>query len=190
MGATTRLGLLSNPLRDRFGIPLRLQFYEVKDLQTVIERAAGLMGMAIDKKGSEEIAKRSRGTPRIAVRLLRRVRDFALADQVKTVTRECADGALQRLEVDLLGLDSADRRYMLYVAEHYSGGPVGIETIAAGLSEQRDTLEETIEPFLMQVGFIQRTQRGRMLTQKAFAHLGMAAPKGLAGQMDLLEGEE
>ena len=189
VGATTRLGLLSNPLRDRFGIPLRLQFYNVEDLEKVILRGADLMQTSIAKDGANEIARRSRGTPRIAVRLLRRVRDFAYAEKAKTISKTLADSSLQRLEVDALGLDSADRRYLLYIAEHYSGGPVGIETIAAGLSEQKDTIEETIEPFLLQIGFIQRTPRGRMITPKAFAHIGMAAPKNFEQQIDLLEDE-
>ena len=186
VGATTRLGLISNPLRDRFGIPLRLNFYDVKDLQTVIERAAGILKTGIGKDGSEEIAKRSRGTPRIAVRLLKRVRDFAQNAKAKTISRTLADSSLARLEVDMLGLDGSDRRYMLFIAEHYAGGPVGIETIAAGLSEQKDTLEETVEPFLLQAGMVQRTPRGRVLTPKAFAHMGMAAPKDLSGQLDIL----
>jgi Holliday junction DNA helicase RuvB len=190
VGATTRLGLLSNPLRDRFGIPLRLQFYEVDELQHVIERAAGILGIGIGKEGTLEIAKRSRGTPRIAVRLLRRIRDFAQAEGSGTIDRKLADKALKRLEVDMLGLDSSDRRYLAFIAEHYKGGPVGVETVAAGLAEQRDSIEETIEPFLIQCGFIQRTPRGRLLTPKAFTHIGIAPPKTLPTQADLLEGEE
>lgn len=177
VGATTRLGLLSNPLRDRFGIPLRLRFYDVEALQSVITRACGLLDIGISEEGAHEIARRSRGTPRIAVRLLRRVRDFANADDKTSITAELADASLTRLEVDRLGLDSADRRYLTYIAKHYEGGPVGVETIAAGLSEQRDAIEETIEPYLLQIGFIQRTPRGRMLTQGCFAHLDMPAPK-------------
>jgi Holliday junction DNA helicase RuvB len=190
VGATTRLGLISNPLRDRFGIPLRLQFYEISELQHVIERAASILGIAIGKEGSLEIARRSRGTPRIAVRLLRRVRDFAQASNAKGIDRKMADAALKRLDVDLLGFDSSDRRYLHFIAEHYNGGPVGVETIAAGLAEQRDSIEETIEPFLIQCGFVQRTPRGRLLTPKAFTHIGLQPPKSLPNQMDLLaEGE-
>jgi Holliday junction DNA helicase RuvB len=190
VGATTRLGLISNPLRDRFGIPLRLEFYDTKDLQTVVERAASIMQHPIAKDGSEEIAKRSRGTPRIAVRLLKRVRDFAIAEKSKTITRGLADSSLQKLEVDALGLDSADRRYLGYIADHYAGGPVGIETIAAGLSDQKDTLEETIEPFLLQIGFLQRTPRGRMLTPKGFAHLGIKPPVQFTSPPDMFDHDE
>ena len=176
VGATTRLGLISNPLRDRFGIPLRLRFYDTKDLQKVVERAANLFAIPITKDGSHEIARRARGTPRIALRLLRRVRDFAHASDKNNIDATLADHALKRLEVDSIGLDSADHRYLRYIAEHYQGGPVGVETIAAGLSEQRDAIEEIIEPYLLQVGFIQRTPRGRMLTQTCFKHLGMKPP--------------
>jgi holliday junction DNA helicase RuvB len=176
VGATTRLGLLSNPLRDRFGIPLRLKFYDAADLEKVILRGATLLNTHIATDGAAEIAKRSRGTPRIAVRLLKRVRDFAAAENTDTVTRKLADYALSKLEVDHLGLDSADHRYLRYIAEFYQGGPVGVETIAAGLSEQRDTIEETIEPYLLQIGFVQRTPRGRTLSAQAFAHLGLPAP--------------
>ncbi len=177
VGATTRLGLLSNPLRDRFGIPLRLQFYTEAELRKVVARAAGILGVTLAEDGCREIACRARGTPRIAVRLLRRVRDFAEAAGHKQVNRARADDALLRLEVDALGLDSADRRYLAFIAEHYGGGPVGIETVAAGLSEQRDSLEETIEPFLLQLGFLARTPRGRLLTHGAYRHLGMEPPK-------------
>jgi Holliday junction DNA helicase RuvB len=185
VGATTRMGLISNPLRDRFGIPVRLQFYEVDELQQVVERAATILGIGIEPSGSLEIARRSRGTPRIAVRLLRRVRDFAEAEGKATITREQADRSLKRLEVDAIGLDASDHRYLRFIAEHYNGGPVGVETIAAGLAEQRDSVEETVEPFLLQCGFIQRTPRGRVMTAKAFAHLGMGVPKNLAEQMNL-----
>ncbi len=180
VGATTRLGLISNPLRDRFGIPLRLRFYDTKDLQKVIERAASLLSIAISKDGSFEIARRSRGTPRIALRLLRRVRDFAHASDAPAIDAKLADHALKRLEVDAGGLDSADHRYLRYIADHYQGGPVGVETIAAGLSEQRDAIEETIEPYLLQLGFLQRTPRGRMLTAACFAHLGLKPPAQIA----------
>ncbi|MEQ1706052.1 MAG: Holliday junction branch migration DNA helicase RuvB [Rickettsiales bacterium] len=180
VGATTRLGIISNPLRDRFGIPLRLRFYDTKDLQLVVERAAGLFAIAISKDGSHEIARRARGTPRIALRLLRRVRDFAHASDKNNIDSKLADHALKRLEVDSIGLDSADHRYLRYIADHYQGGPVGVETIAAGLSEQRDAIEETIEPYLLQIGFIQRTPRGRMLTQTCFKHLGIKPPAQIA----------
>jgi len=176
VGATTRLGLIAGPLRDRFGIPLRLRFYDTTDLQRVIERAASLLKIDITKDGSHEIARRSRGTPRIAIRLLRRVRDFAHADKKSVIDKLLADSSLKRLEVDELGLDSADRRYLHYIAEHYQGGPVGVETIAAGLSEQRDAIEETIEPFLLQIGYLQRSPRGRLLTKGCFKHLGLKAP--------------
>lgn len=188
VGATTRLGLLTNPMRDRFGIPLRLRFYDVKDLQRVVERGAELLGVDISKDGSREIATRARGTPRIAIRLLKRVRDYAQAENTLPITKDIADHSLARLEVDRIGLDSADRRYLHYIAHNYQGGPVGIETIAAGLSEQRGTVEETIEPFLLQLGFIQRTPRGRMLSPKCFEHLGLKVPKSLgAGAEDLFE---
>lgn len=176
VGATTRLGLLANPLRDRFGIPLRLRFYDVSDLTAVVSRASAVMQTLISTDGAHEIARRSRGTPRIALRLLRRVRDFAHAAGSESIDAKLADHALRQLEVDELGLDSADRRYLRYIADYYQGGPVGVETIAAGLSEQRDAIEETIEPYLLQIGFIQRTPRGRMLTQGCFAHLGIPAP--------------
>ena len=180
VGATTRLGLISNPLRDRFGMPLRLRFYDTKDLQKVIERAATMLGIGISKDGSFEVARRSRGTPRIALRLLRRVRDFAHADDKDIIDAQLADSSLRRLEVDNLGLDSADHRYLKYIADHYQGGPVGVETIAAGLSEQRDAIEETIEPYLLQIGLIQRTPRGRMLTHNCFKHLGLKPPVAIA----------
>jgi len=190
VGATTRLGLITGPLRDRFGIPLRLRFYETPELQRVVERAAGLLDIDITKDGSHEIACRSRGTPRIAIRLLRRVRDFAHAAGKKEIDKALADSSLKRLEVDGLGLDSADHRYLRYIAEHYQGGPVGVETIAAGLSEQRDAIEETIEPYLLQVGFIQRTPRGRMLTQGCFKHLGLKAPASATPLIDLMSEDE
>ncbi len=177
VGATTRLGLLTTPLRDRFGIPTRLQFYTVPELHQIVTRGARLMGAPASEDGAQEIAKRARGTPRIAGRLLRRVVDFALVEGDGTVTQEIADRALTRLGVDKLGLDGADRRYLTLVAENYAGGPVGIETMSAALSESRDALEEVIEPYLLQQGLIQRTPRGRMLAQKAWDHLGLPAPK-------------
>jgi Holliday junction DNA helicase RuvB len=188
VGATTRLGLIAGPLRDRFGIPLRLRFYETPELQRVIERAASLLGIAINKEGGLEIARRSRGTPRIAIRLLRRVRDFANAGGKNLIDKKLADSSLLKLEVDALGLDSADRRYLRYIADHYQGGPVGVETIAAGLSEQRDAIEETIEPFLLQLGFIQRTPRGRLLTAGCCKHMGLALPVQMSA-LPLLEDE-
>jgi Holliday junction DNA helicase RuvB len=180
VGATTRLGLIAGPLRDRFGIPLRLRFYSTPELQHVIERASVLLKIEITPDGAHEIARRSRGTPRIAIRLLRRVRDFAHAAGKTTVDKTLADQSLKRLEVDALGLDSADHRYLHYIADHYQGGPVGVETIAAGLSEQRDAIEETIEPYLLQIGFIQRTPRGRMLSHSCFSHLGLKPPIQIA----------
>ncbi|WOI55833.1 Holliday junction branch migration DNA helicase RuvB [Palleronia sp. LCG004] len=177
VGATTRLGLLTTPLRDRFGIPVRLQFYTVNELQDIVARGARLMGVPAEPDGTREIAARARGTPRIAGRLLRRVVDFALVEGDGRLTRALADDALTRLGVDKLGLDGADRRYLKLIAEHYQGGPVGIETLSAALSESRDALEEVIEPYLLQQGLIQRTPRGRMLAQGAWTHLGMARPR-------------
>ncbi|WP_188791701.1 Holliday junction branch migration DNA helicase RuvB [Salipiger pallidus] len=177
VGATTRLGLLTTPLRDRFGIPTRLQFYTVEELNSIVTRNAEKLGVRAEPDGAREIAQRSRGTPRIAGRLLRRVVDFAVVEGNGVVTQELADGALTRLGVDALGLDGADRRYLRLIAEHYAGGPVGIETISAALSESRDAIEEVIEPYLLQQGLIQRTPRGRMITQRSWDHLGMPAPK-------------
>ena len=177
VGATTRMGLLTTPLRDRFGIPVRLQFYTVSELHEIVVRGARLLGVSFEDAGAHEIAKRARGTPRIAGRLLRRMVDFAVVEGGGQVTQKLADNALTRLGVDHLGLDGADRRYLRLIAENYAGGPVGIETMCAALSESRDSLEEVIEPFLLQQGLIQRTPRGRMLAAKAWTHLGMAAPK-------------
>jgi Holliday junction DNA helicase RuvB len=177
VGATTRMGLLTTPLRDRFGIPTRLEFYTEDELFIIVDRNARKLGAPADEGGAREIAKRARGTPRIAGRLLRRVVDFAVVEGDGRVTRALADMALSRLGVDPLGLDSADRRYLRLIAENYQGGPVGIETMSAALSESRDALEEVIEPFLLQQGLIQRTPRGRMLAQKAWVHLGMQPPK-------------
>ena len=176
VGATTRLGLLTTPLRDRFGIPVRLQFYDEDELREIVARGARLMGVAAEADGVAEIARRARGTPRIAGRLLRRVMDFAVVEGDGRLTRSLADGALTRLGVDHLGLDGADRRYLALIAEHYEGGPVGIETLSAALSESRDALEEVIEPYLLQQGLIQRTPRGRMLASGAWRHLGLDAP--------------
>ncbi|OSP55201.1 Holliday junction branch migration DNA helicase RuvB [Pseudoruegeria sp. SK021] len=187
VGATTRLGLLTTPLRDRFGIPVRLQFYDIDELHEIVTRGARLMGIPSDPDGCREIARRARGTPRIAGRLLRRVVDFALIEGNGRLDRAIADSALTRMGVDHLGLDSADRRYLGLIADHYGGGPVGIETLSAALSESRDALEEVIEPYLLQQGLIQRTPRGRMLARKAWQHLGLEAPRE-PGQGELFEG--
>lgn len=177
VGATTRMGLLTTPLRDRFGIPTRLNFYTEDELFQIVTGNARKLGAPADEGGAREIARRARGTPRIAGRLLRRVVDFAVVEGDGRVTRELADSALTRLGVDHLGLDAADRRYLRLIAENYGGGPVGIETLSAALSESRDSLEDVIEPFLLQQGLIQRTPRGRMLASKAWAHLGLDAPR-------------
>ena len=182
VGATTRMGLLTTPLRDRFGIPTRLQFYTEDELFIIVERNARRLGAPADEGGAREIARRARGTPRIAGRLLRRVVDFAIVDGDGRVTQELADAALTRLGVDNLGLDGADRRYLRLMAEHYGGGPVGVETLSAALSESRDALEEVIEPYLLQQGLIQRTPRGRMLAARAWRHLGLDAPR-VAGDL-------
>ncbi|NBR91483.1 MAG: Holliday junction branch migration DNA helicase RuvB [Rhodobacteraceae bacterium] len=184
VGATTRMGLLTTPLRDRFGIPTRLQFYTDDELYEIVSRNARLLGAPADEGGAREIARRARGTPRIAGRLLRRVVDFALVEGDGRVTRDLADHALTRLGVDNLGLDGADRRYLTLIAEAYQGGPVGVETLSAALSESRDAIEEVIEPFLLQQGLIQRTPRGRMLAQAAWTHLGKPVPRGQAGFFD------
>ena len=178
VGATTRMGLLTTPLRDRFGIPVRLEFYSENELHEIVTRGARLMGAPATEDGAREIARRARGTPRIAGRLLRRVVDFALVEGDGTVGRDIADRALTRMGVDDLGLDNADRRYLRLIAESYGGGPVGIETLSAALSESRDSLEDVIEPYLLQKGLIQRTPRGRMLAQAAWRHLGLDAPRG------------
>jgi Holliday junction DNA helicase RuvB len=176
VGATTRSGLLTTPLRDRFGIPIYLGFYTHDELEYIIRRNAGLMGLAISDEGAHEIASRARGTPRVAGRLLRRVRDFANVDEADEISAELADAALGRLEVDKRGLDGLDRRYLKVVAEKFIGGPVGIETLAAALGEPRDALEDIVEPFLIQLGFVNRTPRGRVLMPAAFEHLGLDAP--------------
>ncbi|MDR0406821.1 MAG: Holliday junction branch migration DNA helicase RuvB [Holosporales bacterium] len=179
VGATTRSGLLSSPLRDRFGIPLRLDFYEPEDLQKIITRGARLMDTPLTEEGAQEIAKRSRGTPRIAGRLLRRVRDFALVQGQKSIQRSVADHALCELEVDANGLDRLDRRYLRTIVDFYNGGPVGVETLAAALSEERDALEDVIEPYLLQQGFIQRTPRGRVLAAEGYKAIGETPPSRL-----------
>ena len=176
IGATTRAGLLATPLRDRFGIPVRLQFYTVAELERVVTRGAGLLGIGVDSGGAGEIARRSRGTPRVAGRLLRRVRDFAQVAGAEVISRDVADRALTRLEVDSLGLDMQDRRYLSMIADIYKGGPVGVETLAAGLSEPRDTIEDVIEPYLIQLGLVARTARGRCLNDRGWRHLGLTPP--------------
>lgn len=188
IGATTRLGLLTTPLRDRFGIPVRLEFYDEAELVQIVERGARLLRAPATPDGAREIARRSRGTPRVAGRLLRRVIDFALIEGDGRVDREIADMALTRLGVDALGLDAADLRYLSIIAENYNGGPVGVETIAAAMAETRDAVEDVIEPFLLQQGLIQRTPRGRMVAEKGWRHLGLAVPGG-AGRTGDLFGE-
>jgi Holliday junction DNA helicase RuvB len=191
VGATTRAGLLTNPLRDRFGIPIRLNFYTEAELEEIVNRGARVLGVGMTPDGANEIARRARGTPRIAGRLLRRVRDFALVAGNGKIDRVVADRALGQLEVDAAGLDAMDRRYLSTIALNYGGGPVGVETIAAGLSEPRDAIEEIIEPFLIQKGFIQRTPRGRLLTSHAFRHLGLAEPSRDPAQFGLFaDGEQ
>ncbi len=190
IAATTRLGLLTTPLRDRFGIPIRLQFYTVPELERIVRRGARIFGIGIDDEGALEIARRARGTPRIAGRLLRRVRDFAIVDGSATITVAIADNALNQLGVDPSGLDELDRRYLDIIGVNFGGGPVGIETIAASLSEPRDAVEDIIEPYLIQQGFLQRTPRGRVLTPKAFDHMGLAVPGGLATRQATLFEEE
>jgi holliday junction DNA helicase RuvB len=186
IGATTRSGLITRPLRERFGIPLRLVFYTPQELERIVSRGARVLGMELDSEGAAEIARRSRGTPRVAARLLRRVRDFAAVAGAARIDARLADGALSRLEVDNRGLDAMDRRYLLCIAENYGGGPVGVETVAAALADQRDVVEEVIEPYLIQQGFVQRTPRGRMLTDLAYEYLGVKPLRPRAGQLDLL----
>lgn len=186
IGATTRTGLLTTPLRDRFGIHSRLHFYDHGELQEIVARGAALLGLPLTADGAAEIARRARGTPRVAMRLLRRVRDFALVGERREVDAAAADHALTRLEVDQLGLDALDRRYLGCIARNYGGGPVGVDTLAAALSEQRDTLEEVVEPFLLQQGLLQRTPRGRLLTRLAWQHLRLDPPPG-DGQAGLFD---
>ena len=185
VGATTRAGLLTNPLRDRFGIPVRLNFYTVEELELIVSRGARVLGVGMTADGANEIARRARGTPRIAGRLLRRVRDFAEAADANAVDRRIADHALGALEVDGAGLDAMDRRYLTTIALNYGGGPVGVETMAAALSEPRDAIEDIIEPYLIQCGYLQRTPRGRLLTSHAFRHLGLAEPSRDPSQFGL-----
>jgi len=190
VGATTRTGLLTTPLRDRFGIPVRLNFYEVSELESIVRRGAGVLGISMTADGAREIARRARGTPRVAGRLLRRVRDFAAVEGVASIDAKAADKALQRLEVDELGLDALDHRYLRCIAVSFSGGPVGVETIAASLSEPRDAIEEIIEPYLIQQGLVNRTPRGRVLTAAAFAHIGVTPPAAAAANQSMLFGGE
>lgn len=187
VGATTRSGLLTTPLRDRFGIPTRLEFYSHTDLKIIVTRAANLLHLAITDDGAMEIAKRSRGTPRVAGRLLRRVRDFVTVAGDSEITAKTADAALRRLDVDAIGLDAMDHRYLRVIAENFSGGPVGIDTIAASLSESRDAIEDIVEPYLIQQGFLQRTPRGRVLTAHAYKHLGLVAPREISAQNTLFQ---
>ena len=190
VGATTRAGLLSTPLRDRFGIPIRLNFYTIEELELIVKRGARVLGVAMSEDGANEIARRARGTPRIAGRLLRRVRDFAAVDGDASISRGVADKALRALDVDALGLDQMDRRYLEMIALSFGGGPVGVETMAAALSEPRDAIEEIIEPYLIQKGLVQRTPRGRLLTPHAFRHLGLAEPSRDPGQFGLFTEED
>src|SRR5262247_1193899 len=190
IGATTRAGLLTNPLRDRFGIPVRLNFYSEKELEEIVNRGARVLGIGIAPDGANEVARRARGTPRIAGRLLRRVRDFAHVEGARAIDRKTADRALSALEVDGVGLDAMDRRYLSTIASSYGGGPVGVDTLAAALSEPRDAIEDIIEPFLIQKGFLQRTPRGRLLTGLAFQHLGLPEPARDPAQFGLFGQEE
>jgi holliday junction DNA helicase RuvB len=189
IGATTRAGLLTNPLRDRFGIPVRLNFYSEAELEQIVNRGARVLGIGITADGANEIARRARGTPRIAGRLLRRVRDFAAVDGSAAIDRAVADTALKALEVDAAGLDAMDRRYLTMIAAHYGGGPVGVETLAAALSEPRDAIEDIIEPYLIQCGLLQRTSRGRLITGHAFRHLGLPEPARDPAQFGLFGSE-
>ncbi|MEM6491814.1 MAG: Holliday junction branch migration DNA helicase RuvB, partial [Pseudomonadota bacterium] len=187
VGATTRSGLIARPLRERFGIPLRVEFYTPEELTLIVRRGAGLLGAELTQDGAQEIARRARGTPRIAGRLLRRVRDFAAVDGEDTVDRAVAAAALARLDVDEGGLDAMDRRYLLAIAEHYGGGPVGVETLAAAFAEQRDVIEDVVEPYLLQQGLLQRTPRGRVLAKAGWTRIGLTAPPNPAeqGRLDL-----
>jgi len=186
VGATTRAGMLTNPLRDRFGIVARLEFYTIEELQRIVQRSAKLLGVEITAEGAREISSRSRGTPRVANRLLRRVRDYAQVKAKGNVTREVADAALRMIDVDTLGLDVMDRKLLLAVMEKFDGGPVGVDNLSAAIGEERDTIEDVIEPFLIQQGYLQRTPRGRMATVSAYRHFGLAQPTR-AGTPDLWE---
>lgn len=186
VGATTRSGLITRPLRERFGIPLRLDFYTPQELRQIVLRGARLLGMGLEDDGATEIASRARGTPRVAVRLLRRVRDFAAVSGIDRIDVKVADAALLRLDIDKIGLDAIDRRYLSCIAQSYGGGPVGAETLAAALSEERDVIEEVIEPYLMQEGLVQRSARGRLLTDRGYRHLGLVPLRPPSAQLDLL----
>jgi Holliday junction DNA helicase RuvB len=186
VGATTRSGLITRPLRERFGIPLRLAFYEPAELAQIVARGAQVLAFDLRRDGAAEIARRARGTPRVAMRLLRRIRDFAAVEGLASVDATAADAALVRLDVDGRGLDGLDRRYLRAIAQSYGGGPVGVETMAAALGDERDVIEEVIEPFLIQEGFVQRTPRGRLLTALAFSHLDLPMPASVPAQLDLL----
>ncbi len=190
IGATTRSGLITTPLRERFGIPLRLNFYTAEDLEKVVRRASDMLNLDLTDEGAREIACRARGTPRVAGRLLRRVRDFAAVAEEGPIDAKIADAALNRLEVDGIGLDAMDRRYLCCICENYAGGPVGVETISAALSEQRDAIEEVIEPFLIQQGLVQRTPRGRLVTKRGFGHIGLKPNPEVISQLELLSIEE
>ena len=190
IGATTRVGLVTNPLRDRFGIPIRLDFYAEAELEEIVNRGARVLGIGLTADGANEIARRARGTPRIAGRLLRRVRDFAAVAGAAVIDRAIADKALGALEVDGAGLDAMDRRYLSAIATHYGGGPVGVETLAAALSEPRDAIEDIIEPYLIQCGFLQRTPRGRLATAHAFRHLGLPEGARAPAQFGLFASED
>jgi Holliday junction DNA helicase RuvB len=190
VGATTRSGLITTPLRDRFGIPVRLEFYQVDELMEIVRRGARILNAPVTEDGAREIAARARGTPRIAGRLLRRVRDFALVAGAEKIDAKVADQALLRLEVDKRGLDAMDHRYLRCIGVDYGGGPVGVETLSAALSEPRDAIEEIIEPYLMQQGLVQRTPRGRMLSAQGFRHIGLQAPDSMPSQLDLMGGAD
>jgi len=183
IGATTRSGLISSPLRDRFGIPVRLIFYTPEELQSVLLRGARALQVSLSQEGAVEIARRSRGTPRIALRLLRRIRDFVVVEGEAQITAKGADQALTHLEVDAYGLDAMDHRYLKHIIEHFNGGPVGLETLAAALADQKDTLEDVVEPYLLQQGYIQRTARGRMLTPRAYEVLGLKVPRQIQASL-------
>ena len=178
VGATTKAGALAAPLRDRFGVISRLEYYEPQELMLIIERAAEILKISIEKRGAEKLANRSRGTPRVANRLLKRVRDFAQVEGASTITAEIADAALDRLEADRIGLDHTDRRMLLTMIQKFAGGPVGLETLAAAISEESDTIEDVYEPYLLQLGFINRTPRGRVVTRLAYEHLGVPYAEG------------
>jgi Holliday junction DNA helicase RuvB len=186
IAATTRSGLITRPLRERFGIPLRLVFYEPAELALIVARGARVLAFPLEPGGAAEIARRARGTPRVAMRLLRRIRDFAAMQGWSSIGAAAADQALARLDVDARGLDGMDRRYLKCIAENYGGGPVGVETMAAALGDQRDVIEEVIEPYLVQEGFVHRTPRGRMLTETAYRHLDLPVPVNVPGQFELL----